>query len=65
MAEKPTSLSVALSQLQLASKKLNLDAGMQKMLAHPKRSIKVSMDIRLDNGEVAVYNGIRVQHWDA
>ena len=65
MAEEQTPLTVALSQLKLASKKLELDEGLQKMLSHPKRSITVSMDIRMDNGSVGVYNGIRVQHWDA
>ena len=65
MAEEHTPLSVALSQLKLASKKLNLDSGLQKMLSHPKRSIIVSMDIRMDDGGVGVFNGMRVQHWDA
>jgi glutamate dehydrogenase (NAD(P)+) len=65
MAEEHTPLSVALSQLKLASKKLGLDPSMHKMLSHPKRSIIVSMDIRMDNGSVGVFNGIRVQHWDA
>jgi glutamate dehydrogenase (NAD(P)+) len=65
MAEEHTPLTVALSQLKLACKKLGLDAGMQKMLSQPKRSIIVSIDIRMDNGSVGVYNGVRVQHWDA
>ncbi len=65
MAEEHTALSVALSQLNLASKKLELDNGMHKMLSQPKRSISVSIDIRMDNGSVGVFNGIRVQHWDA
>ena len=65
MSEEHTPLSVALSQLKLASKKLELDAGMHKMLSQPKRSISVSIDIRMDNGSVGVFNGIRVQHWDA
>jgi len=65
MAEEHTALSVALTQLKLASKKLELDHGMQKMLSYPKRSISVSIDIRMDNGSVGVFNGIRVQHWDA
>jgi glutamate dehydrogenase (NAD(P)+) len=65
MAEEHTPLSVALSQLKLASKKLGLDPSMHKMLSHPKRSIIVSMDIRMDNDAVGVFNGIRVQHWDA
>jgi glutamate dehydrogenase/leucine dehydrogenase len=65
MAEEHTPLTVALSQLKLASKKLGLDSGMHKMLSQPKRSIIVGIDIRMDNGAVGVYNGIRVQHWDA
>ncbi len=65
MIQEQTPLTVALSQLKLASKKLGLDAGMHKMLAEPKRSIIVSIDIRMDNGSVAVFNGLRVQHWDA
>ena len=65
MAEEHTPLTVALSQLKLASKKLGLDSGMHKMLSQPKRSISVSIDIRMDNGSVGVFNGVRVQHWDA
>jgi glutamate dehydrogenase (NAD(P)+) len=65
MAEEHTTLNVALEQLRLASKKLLLDTGIHKMLSQPKRSISVSIDIRMDNGAVGVFNGIRVQHWDA
>ncbi len=65
MAEEHTPLTVALSQLKLACKKLQLDSGMHKMLSLPKRSISVSIDIRMDNGSVGVFNGLRVQHWDA
>ncbi|MCL5877676.1 MAG: Glu/Leu/Phe/Val dehydrogenase [Candidatus Bathyarchaeota archaeon] len=65
MSQKPSPLNVALSQLKLASDKLTLDDGLQKMLSHPKRSITVSMDIHLGDGSVGVFNGIRVQHWDA
>jgi glutamate dehydrogenase (NAD(P)+) len=65
MVEEHTPLSVAQAQLKLAAKKLQLDSGIHKMLSHPKRSIIVSIDIRMDNGAVGVFNGIRVQHWDA
>jgi len=65
MSEEHTPLTVALSQLKLACKKLQLDSGIHKMLSLPKRSISVSIDIRLDNGGVGVFNGVRVQHWDA
>jgi glutamate dehydrogenase (NAD(P)+) len=65
MSEEHSGLEVTLSQLKLATKKLRLDHGIQKMLSQPKRSILVSVDIRLDNGSVGVFNGVRVQHWDA
>ncbi len=64
MAEEHTPLSVALAQLKLAAKMLELNSGLHKMLSQPKRSISVSIDIRLDNGAIAVFNGVRVQHWD-
>jgi glutamate dehydrogenase/leucine dehydrogenase len=60
-----TTLSVAHAQLRLASEKLYLDSGLYHMLSHPKRSIIVSMDIHLDDGSIGVFDGIRVQHWDA
>jgi glutamate dehydrogenase (NAD(P)+) len=53
-----------LAQLKLAAQKLELNSGIHKMLSQPKRSIAVSIDIRLDNGAIAVFNGVRVQHWD-
>ena len=64
MAEEHTALTVALEQLKLAAKKLRLDPGIHKMLSQPKRSILVSIDIRMDDCSVGVFNGVRVQHWD-
>jgi glutamate dehydrogenase (NAD(P)+) len=64
MANEHTPLTVALAQLDLATKKLHLDKGLQRILSQPKRSIMVSIDIRMDNCSVGVFSGIRVQHWD-
>ena len=64
MSEEHSALSTALAQLKLASQKLELGSGIHKMLSQPKRSISVSIDIRLDNGAIAVFSGVRVQHWD-
>jgi len=64
MSEEHTALTTALAQLKLASQKLELSSGIHKMLSQPKRSISVSIDVRLDNGAIAVFNGVRVQHWD-
>jgi glutamate dehydrogenase/leucine dehydrogenase len=64
MAKEHTPLTVAQAQLKLAAQKLNLDSGIHKILSQPKRSILVSIDIRMDNCSVGVFNGLRVQHWD-
>jgi glutamate dehydrogenase (NAD(P)+) len=65
MAEKQTALTVALEQLDIASEKLGLEKRMRDLLAHPKRSLIVSVAIRRDNGQTSVYTGRRIQHWDA
>jgi len=65
MVEKQTALTVAQEQLKIASEKLKLGHSMHELLAHPKRSLIVSVAITKDNGEKAVYTGCRVQHWDA
>jgi glutamate dehydrogenase/leucine dehydrogenase len=64
MAQEHTPLSVAQTQLRLAAKKLHLDSGMHKMLSQPKRTLRVSIDVHMDNDTIGVFNGIRVQHWD-
>jgi glutamate dehydrogenase (NAD(P)+) len=35
------------------------------MLANPKRSLLVSISVKMDDGNINVFNGLRVQHWDA
>jgi glutamate dehydrogenase (NAD(P)+) len=64
MSEEHTPLTVALKQLKLAAKKLELDPGIHRLLSKPKRSIIVSIDIKMDNRTIGVFEGIRVQHWD-
>jgi len=63
--ERISPLDVALEQLRIAAEKINLDPGIHEMLKHPKRSLVVSIPIRLDNGKVGVFMGCRVQHNDA
>jgi glutamate dehydrogenase/leucine dehydrogenase len=65
MAGTQTALSVALEQLNIATDKLRLDSGMRDMLASPKRSLLVSISVKMDDGSISVFNGLRVQHWDA
>jgi glutamate dehydrogenase (NAD(P)+) len=59
-----TALTVAQEQLKLAAEKLELDPGIHEILKNPKRSIRVSVTIKMDDCTIGVFNGCRVQHWD-
>jgi glutamate dehydrogenase (NAD(P)+) len=59
-----TALTVAQEQLKIAVEKLELDAGLHEILRKPKRSIIVSVTIKMDDCTIGVFDGIRVQHWD-
>jgi len=63
--EGQSALCIALEQLRIASEKLKLDPGIHEMLEHPKRSLIVSIIIKMDNGDIGVFAGCRVQHNDA
>lgn len=53
---------MARDQLAVAARYLNLDEGLHEVLARPKRQIIVNFPVVMDNGEVQVYEGFRVQH---
>jgi glutamate dehydrogenase (NAD(P)+) len=57
--------SVALKQLDEASKVVGIDKGMHDVLAQPKRILIVSIPTRMDNDEIHVFTGFRSQHNDA
>jgi glutamate dehydrogenase/leucine dehydrogenase len=63
--EKPDPLDIALQQLSATAEKLSLDDGVHEILRHPKRALIVSIPVKMDNGEVKVFMGCRVQHNDA
>ncbi|PIX31491.1 glutamate dehydrogenase, partial [Candidatus Bathyarchaeota archaeon CG_4_8_14_3_um_filter_42_8] len=65
MGKTQTALNIALEQLDIAAEKLNLDRRIHETLKHPKRSLIVSITIKMDNGEIGVFAGCRVQHNDA
>ncbi|MGA3191559.1 MAG: Glu/Leu/Phe/Val dehydrogenase [Candidatus Bathyarchaeia archaeon] len=65
MVGTQTALAVALEQLRIAAEKLDLDPGLHCMLARPKRSLIVSITVKMDDGNINVFTGCRVQHWDA
>src|SRR6188474_3428188 len=51
-----------LQEFDGAARLLGLDPGIWKILTHPKRQIAVSCPIQMDNGEIEVFTGYRVQY---
>ena len=51
-----------LQEFDGAARLLDLDPGIWKILTHPKRQITVSCPIQMDNGEIEVFTGYRVQY---
>jgi len=55
-------LDVALAQLDAVAKRLALDPGIHKRLRQPQRSLIVSVPTLMDDGQLEVFTGFRVQH---
>src|SRR5713226_6063595 len=53
---------IAQMQFDIAAEYLKLDNGLRQVLRTPKRILEVSIPIKLDNGQVKVFTGFRVQH---
>jgi glutamate dehydrogenase (NAD(P)+) len=51
-----------LQEFDGAARILNLEPGIWKILTHPKRQITVSCPVQMDNGEIEVFTGYRVQY---
>ncbi|MFQ5963359.1 MAG: Glu/Leu/Phe/Val dehydrogenase [Candidatus Scalinduaceae bacterium] len=55
-------LKSVLEQYSLVAKKLKLDSRIRERLRHPKRALIVSIPVEMDNGNMKVFKGYRVQH---
>ena len=49
-------------QFDMAAEFLKLDPGLRQILRTPKRVMEVSIPVKLDNGQMKVFTGYRVQH---
>ena len=49
-------------QFDIAAEYLKLDPGLRQVLRTPKRVLEVSVPIKMDNAQVKVFTGFRVQH---
>jgi glutamate dehydrogenase/leucine dehydrogenase len=53
---------IAQIQFDMAAEHLKLDQGLRQILRTPKRVLEVSIPTKMDNGQVKVFTGFRVQH---
>ncbi len=49
-------------QFDMAAEYLKLDPGLRQILRTPKRVMEVSIPVKMDNGQLKVFTGYRVQH---
>ena len=50
------------ARFDFAARKLNLDEGLWKLLRTPAREIIVHFPVTMDNGQIEIFTGFRVQH---
>src|SRR6185503_12834314 len=62
MATNGSVFNAMLQEFDGAARMLNLESGIWKILTHPKRQITVSCPVQMDNGEIEVFTGYRVQY---
>jgi glutamate dehydrogenase (NAD(P)+) len=62
MAEHGAIFAAMLQEFDVAARILNLEPGIWNILTHPKRQIIVSCPVQMDNGEIEVFTGYRVQY---
>ncbi|HWY26738.1 MAG TPA: Glu/Leu/Phe/Val dehydrogenase [Candidatus Angelobacter sp.] len=53
---------IAQIQFDIAAEYLKLDVGLRQVLRTPKRVLEVSIPTKMDNGQIKVFTGYRVQH---
>ena len=61
----PNPYKAVLDLLQIAGEKLKLDPGIHEMLKRPMRTIILNIPVPMDDGNLRVFTGYRVQYNDA
>jgi glutamate dehydrogenase (NAD(P)+) len=61
-AEELNPFKIAQAQFETAADYLELDGSMRQVLKNAKRQLVVSIPVKMDGGEVCVFEGYRVQH---
>ncbi|MEQ1896115.1 MAG: Glu/Leu/Phe/Val dehydrogenase [Vicinamibacterales bacterium] len=65
MAEHGPMFSAMLQEFEEAARLLKLDPGIWRILTHPRRQVAVSCPVQMDNGDIQVFTGYRVQYNNA
>jgi glutamate dehydrogenase (NAD(P)+) len=60
--EELNPFEIAKQQFNIAADYLNLDSSLRNVLQTPKRQLIVSIPVKMDGGDVQVFEGYRVQH---
>ena len=64
--EKKTSMyENVMHEFNKAADKMNLDAGVRKILATTQNEVVVHFPVKMDDGRIEVFTGYRVQHNNA
>src|SRR5918993_2640934 len=61
-AEELNPFKIAQEQFETAAAYLDLEQSMRQVLKHAKRQLVVSIPVKMDSGQVSVFEGYRVQH---
>jgi glutamate dehydrogenase (NAD(P)+) len=62
MSQGQKFLDDVIGRIDDAAKKLNLERDIHKTLRTPRRSLMVTFPVKMDNGEVEIFTGYRVQY---
>jgi glutamate dehydrogenase (NAD(P)+) len=62
MAEHGAIFGAMLEEFNVAARIINLEPAVWNILTHPKRQVMVSCPVQMDNGEIEVFTGYRVQY---
>lgn len=65
MSENLNPLTSAQNHIKKACDKLGLEPSVYELLKNPQKVVKVSIPVKMDNGEVKVFTGYRSQHNNA
>lgn len=65
MAEEKNPFKIAQQQIDIVAGKLDIKPGIIEMLKYPQRELSVSFPVKMDNGDIKIFHGYRVQHNNA